>query len=111
MDQLVKVTPNAHIGNCWPGHRERRWTATAFRPSVTPLFAFPLAALAAAPDPSALLARGDLVHLAAQKGDLVVAALLVLNGDSGELLNATDAEGRSSTATLRQGAVRAPSSP
>ena len=48
MDQLVKVTPNAHIGNCWPGHRERRWTATAFRPSVTPLFAFPLAALAAA---------------------------------------------------------------
>ena len=53
-----------------------------------------LAALAAAPDPSALLARGDLVHLAAQKGDLVVAALLVLNGDSGELLNAVDAEGR-----------------
>ena len=53
-----------------------------------------LAALAAAPDPSALLARGDLVHLAARKGDLVVAALLVLNGDSGELLNAVDAEGR-----------------
>ena len=53
-----------------------------------------LAALAAAPDPSALLARGDLVHLAAQKGDLVVAALLVLNGDSGELLNAVDSQGR-----------------
>ena len=57
-----------------------------------------LAALAAAPDPSALLARlheGEApLHLAAQKGDLVVAALLVLNGDSGELLNATDAEGR-----------------
>jgi len=53
-----------------------------------------LAALAAAPDPAALLARGDLVHLAAQKGDLVVAALLVLNGDSGELLNAVDSQGR-----------------
>ena len=57
-----------------------------------------LAALAAAPDPSALLARrhgGEApLHLAAQKGDLVVAALLVLNGDSGELLNAVDAEGR-----------------
>ena len=56
------------------------------------------AALAAAPDPSALLARrhgGEApLHLAAQKGDLVVAALLVLNGDSGELLNAVDAEGR-----------------
>ena len=57
-----------------------------------------LAALAAVPDPSALLARrhgGEApLHLAAQKGDLVVAALLVLNGDSGELLNAVDAEGR-----------------
>ena len=57
-----------------------------------------LAALAAAPDPAALLARrhgGEApLHLAAQKGDLVVAALLVLNGDSGELLNAVDAEGR-----------------
>ena len=51
-----------------------------------------LAALAAAPDPSALLSGS--LHLAAQKGDLVVAALLVLNGDSGELLNAVDAEGR-----------------
>lgn len=46
MDQLVKVTPKAHIGNCWPGQRESRWTATAFRPRVTPfvaaLFAVPL---------------------------------------------------------------------
>ena len=57
-----------------------------------------LAALAVAPDVGAARAhteQGDApLHLAARRGDLVVAALLVLNGDSCDLLNAVDAEGR-----------------